>query len=107
MSTTPVAPAVADIPVTPIAPAVSGRSRLVSGLPIQSVKVIVTYRTKDGDQEVVHNIDGADFQIVKCEHNVEEKVKQTRDPDTKQLMGYEPTGENLLTLKVKYVVPNP
>lgn len=105
--TTATATATTSVVPTLVSEGTSGRNRTLSGLPVEDVTVIIGYKTKEGRQEVMYDIAGSDFHIVKCNHSCEEKVKQTRDPDTKQLMGYESTGEYSLKLDIKYVVPNP
>lgn len=72
-------------------------------LPVADVAVIIGYKTKDGKrEEIMHVIDGGDVQIATGSHTVEEKFTKAKDPDTGQFIGHEPTGECLLTLKVKY-----
>lgn len=75
----------------------------VNSYPVAAVAVVVSYMTKNGESEVVHTIDGAAVKIISCNHSIERKVKATRDPDTKDMGDPEPTGEETLTLKVKYI----
>ena len=70
--------------------------------PVDSVTVVLGYQTKKGTEEVVHTIDGQQVQIVSCHHQIEKKVKAMKNEDG-TLLGYEPTGEETLTLKVKYI----
>lgn len=57
---------------------------------------------KDGKrQEVVHQIDSDSVRIVSVSHGVVEKMRQHKEDG--QLLGFEPTGEYELTLKVKYI----
>lgn len=71
------------------------------GVPISDVSVIVGYVDKEGKrQEVIHDI--ANVRIIGCQHQVEEKVQKVKDEDG-NFAGWEPTGENILTLKVKWL----
>lgn len=72
---------------------------LPKGVPITDVTVIIGYKTRQGRQEVIHDI-GPDFRITTASHSVEEKVRPVTEQG--QFLGMEPTGEYLLTLKVKY-----
>jgi hypothetical protein len=72
-----------------------------SAVPISDVTLILGYKTKEGRNEVIHDINSDDVRIVKCEHSVEEKMRPCKEDG--QLVGYEPTGEYVLTLKLKYV----
>lgn len=54
-----------------------------------------------GDRkEIIHQIDGSQVRITSVEHKVNEKMRAVKEDG--QLIGYEPTGEYELTLKVKY-----
>ena len=80
------------------------KEKVEDKFPVASVAVVVGYKTKNGDEsEVVHTVDGEAVKIVSCTHNIERKVRATRDPDTKLLGDPEPTGEETLIVKVKYV----
>lgn len=73
-----------------------------NALPVSDVAVVIGFKTKSGKrEEIVHAIDSDDVRIVTCAHTVEEKVKQSKDEEG-NLLGFEPTGEYILTLKVKY-----
>lgn len=59
-------------------------------------------QTKDsGRQELIYDVDGAKHRILDVQHGVKEKVKAVTEDG--QFLGYEPTGEYELTLKVKYL----
>lgn len=71
------------------------------GVPVSDVTVVIGYTDRDGKrQEVIHDI--ANVQIIGCHHQVEEKVQKIKDEDGR-FAGFEPTGENILTIKVKYL----
>lgn len=76
----------------------------VNELPVSDVAVVIGFKTKNGQrEEIVHTIDSDDVSITNCLHSVEQKVKQAKSV-TGELLGFEPTGEYILTLKVKYTV---
>lgn len=80
------------------------RAETTDKFPVSSVAVVVGYRTKNGgEEEVVHTVDGETVQIISCTHDVQRKVKAYRDPETKEMGDPEPTGEETLILKVKYI----
>lgn len=73
------------------------------GIDYSDVAVCLGITGKDGKrQEIVHQIDGQDVRIVSVAHGITEKVKQAKDDDGNTL-GFEPTGEYELTLKVKFI----
>lgn len=85
------APAVTPLPTFSPPPSV---------LPVSDVTVIIGYKDRDGRRtEVIHDI--ADVRITECQHSFAEKQKMTKDNDG-QLLGFEPTGEYILKLLVKY-----
>lgn len=69
-------------------------------IPIKDVTVILGMHTKSGRQEVMYDI-GPDYRILKCTHEVVEKVRAVTEEG--QFLGYEPTGEYEMTIKVKYL----
>lgn len=70
-------------------------------VPITDIAVILGMKTKDsGRQEILYDI-GPSMRILKCTHEVVEKVRAVTEEG--QFLGYEPTGEYELTLKVKYL----
>lgn len=74
-----------------------------NALPVVDVAVVIGYKTKSGKrEEIVHTIDSEEVRIAICNHSVEEKVKQAKDEEG-NIIGFEPTGEYILTLKVKYI----
>jgi hypothetical protein len=71
------------------------------GVPVTDVTVIVGYVSKDGSrQEVIHDIHNV--RIASCVHQVDEKLQKAKDEEG-NFIGFEPTGEYSLTLKVKYL----
>jgi hypothetical protein len=69
--------------------------------PISNVGVVIGYQTKKGIEEVVHQVDGDDVTITSCTHEVVKKMRQVKEEG--QVVGFEPTGEETLILKVKYI----
>lgn len=69
-----------------------------SGVPVERVRVEVFY---ENDQAVVHDI--KDTRIVSAAYTVVEKQQKMKDPETGALIGFEPTGEYEMTVKVKYI----
>ncbi len=69
-------------------------------MPISDVSVILGMQTKQGRQEVFHDI-GPNHRILKCTHEVVEKVRAVVEEGT--FLGFEPTGEYEFVLKVKYL----
>jgi len=77
--------------------------RLAGKVPFSDVTVIVGRRNAAGERtEQMHNIDSRDFRITGFSEVVIEKMQKVKD-DTGNLMGFEPTGEYELTIKVRYV----
>lgn len=78
--------------------------RRPEALPVKDVTVIIGYVDKDGHRtEVVHDI-GPGIHITGVMHSVVEKQQKTKDDDG-SFLGFEPTGEYELQLKVKYNKP--
>lgn len=71
-----------------------------SAVPYSDVTVIMGVKTRQGRQEVMHDI-GPGFRILDCTYNVKEKVRAVTEED--MYLGVEPTGEYEMTLKVKYL----
>lgn len=71
-----------------------------SAVPISDVTVILGMKTKQGRQEVIHDI-GPDFRILDCTHNVKEKVRAVTEEG--MFLGMEPTGEYEMIIKIKYI----
>lgn len=65
------------------------------------ITIIAGYQTKDGRQEIVYDI-GPEFTIDSFIHSYKEKVAKTKDPETKELLGFEPTGECVLNIKIEF-----
>lgn len=91
-----------DVPVKLVNSAPVKPPKLPEGLPVGDVAVIIGYLNKDGKrEEIMHVIDGGEVQIASCSHTVEEKYQKAKDSEG-NLLGFEPTGECVLTLKVKF-----
>lgn len=71
-----------------------------SAVPYSDVTIIMGVKTKQGRQEVIHDI-GPGFRILDCTHNVKEKVRAVTEEG--MYLGVEPTGEYEMTIKVKYL----
>ena len=69
---------------------------------VESVSVVVAYRTKSGkSEEVVHTIDGTEVQITDFSLKTAQKTQKVKGDDG-ELIGFEPTGEESLTVSVKF-----
>lgn len=70
-------------------------------VPVTDVAIIMGMMTKgSGRQETVIDINQS-HRILECTQTVKEKVRPVTEDG--QFLGYEPTGEYELTLKVKYL----
>ena len=68
-------------------------------------KVVLTYRGEDGQlYEAVTTISPDDYKIQKYALDIEEKHDKKRDPETKDVLGFEDTGERVLVFKLRYHV---
>lgn len=68
-------------------------------------KVVLSYLGEDGQTyEAITTIDPADYKIQNYALNVEEKHEKKRDPETKDIIGFEDTGERILLFKLRYHV---
>ena len=68
-------------------------------------KVSLQYRGEDGQiYEAITTVSPDDFKIQNYALNVEEKHEKKRDPETKDIIGFEDTGERILTFKLRYHV---
>lgn len=66
------------------------------------VAVCLGIKGKDGKrQEIVHQIDSDEVRIISVTHGINEKMRAVKEE--KQLVGFEPTGEYELVLKVKFI----
>ena len=91
------------ISVVPEVPVPEKKAKKKPDMPIGSVTVSINYLDGEGKmQEVMHDIGGENVRIVQCIHNINQKVKMAKG-DEGELLGFEPTGEYELTLKVKYI----
>jgi len=84
-------------------PGMRKASSVLSAVPITDVSVIIGMLNREGKrEEIIHDINTADAtRIVLCHQNIEEKTRAVKEEG--QLVGYEPTGEYILTVKVKYI----
>jgi hypothetical protein len=73
-----------------------------SGFPVDSVTLVIGYKTQQGIEEVVHQVDAKKCDILKVEHSIERKKVAKKDTDG-SIISYEETGEEILLLKVKYI----
>lgn len=68
-------------------------------------KIVLTYRGEDGQlYEAVSTISQDEYKVQSYSLNVDEKHEKKRDPETKDIMGFEDTGERILTFKMRYHV---
>lgn len=68
-------------------------------------KVILTYRGEDGQlYEATTTISSDDFKIQKYALDIEEKHEKKRNPETKDIEGFEDTGERILKFVLRYHV---
>jgi hypothetical protein len=68
-------------------------------------KIVLQYRGSDGKvYEADTIIDPSEHKVQSYALTVEEKHEKKRDPETKDLIGFEDTGERLLTFKLRYHV---
>ena len=66
-------------------------------------KILLQYRGEDGVvYEAVTTIDPKDVKIQSYELKVEEKHDKKRDSKTKDILGFEDTGERVLVFKLRY-----
>lgn len=88
---TPPKPAKKEIPSTP--------NKVIGA------KVVVTFKGEDGNiYESSTTVDPDDYKVQSYSLNVEEKHEKKRDSKTKDLLGFEDTGERILTFKLRYHV---
>ncbi len=75
----------------------------LTGFPVNSVSLCIAYETSAGTiEEVVYVVDGKKCDIVLAQHSIERKKLAKKDEDG-SIIAYEETGEEILTLKVKYI----
>ena len=77
-------------------------NKSLTGFPVNSVALVVAYETESGIQEVIHQVDGKKNDILAVIHSVERKTKAVKDSDG-TIIAYEPTGEEILIFKCKYI----
>lgn len=74
----------------------------LSGFPVDYVAVVVGYKVGSKIEEVVHQVDSKGCDILSVQHGIERKKIAKKDSDG-SIIKYEETGEEVLTLKVKYI----
>lgn len=92
--TTPINPTLAAVP----APA-DAAPQYVPESEVEYVHVVVGYKTKNGTQEVVHQMDDG-VTIDKFVYDLERKQEKVKEDGA--LIGFAPTGEEILKITVKY-----
>jgi hypothetical protein len=87
----------------PFVTAQSTKMAVNKDAPIEYVHVVVGHKDKDGTRhEVVHKVDGTDVAISKFNLSHEQKFAKVKNEEGLPL-GFEPTGEEVLTVTVKYI----
>jgi hypothetical protein len=72
---------------------------------VVGAKIVLSYLGEDGKiYEAGTTIAMDDFKVQSYSLNVEEKHEKKRDPETKDIIGFEDTGERVLTFKLRYHV---
>jgi hypothetical protein len=67
--------------------------------------VVLTYVGEDGaTYEAVTTVDSDQYKVQSYALNVEEKHEKKRDPETKDIINFEDTGERILLFKMRYHV---
>lgn len=91
MPPVPSKPAKKDIPVT--------ENKVIGA------KILLTYKGADGQLYTAETVvEQSDYKIQTYALAVEEKHEKKRDPETKDIIGFEDTGERVLTFKLRYHV---
>ncbi len=68
-------------------------------------KIVVQYRGEDGKiYESATTVDPEEYKVQSYALNVEEKHEKKRDPETKDIIGFEDTGERILKFTMRYHV---
>jgi hypothetical protein len=99
--TTSVPPqAVMPVPQKPVKKEIPSTPNKVIG-----AKVVLTYVGEDGaTYEAVTTVDSDQYKVQSYALNVEEKHEKKRDPETKDIINFEDTGERILLFKMRYHV---
>lgn len=72
---------------------------------VVGAKILLTYVGEDGKTyEAVTEITQDEFKVQSYSMTVEEKHEKKRDPETKDILGFEDTGERVLNFKLRYHV---
>ena len=72
---------------------------------VLGAKVTIQFLGEDGKTyEAITTISPEDYKVQSHALSVEEKHEKKRDPETKDLIGFEDTGERILTFKLRYHV---
>lgn len=87
--------------VTPIQNPQNIRS-VNDAIEISGVMVDLTFRGRDGESVVQHVINGREVKIVGYHMTISKKTQKSKNEEG-NLIGFEPTGEEELVLKVKYI----
>jgi hypothetical protein len=96
-SVVPVMPQVAEKPAKKAIPSTPNK--------VIGAKIILQYKGEDGAiYEAVTTIDKEEYKVQSYSLNIEEKHEKKRDPETKDLIGFEDTGERIATFKLRYHV---
>jgi hypothetical protein len=93
------------MPVPNEEPVVAKAARKAPSTPnkIVGAKVLLQYMGEDGKvYEATTTVDPTSNEVQSYSLNVESKYEKKRDPETKDLIGFEDTGERILSFKVRY-----
>lgn len=69
--------------------------------PISFVKIFIGYK---GGQLITHDVSDTDYSIDALSYTIDKKTQKVKG-DEGEFLGFEPTGEYVLTIKVKYTKP--
>lgn len=72
---------------------------------VLGAKITVSFRGEDGKiYEAVHTVSGEEYVIQSQSLTTEKKYEKDKDPETGKTIGFEDTGERILTFKLRYHV---
>jgi hypothetical protein len=103
----PFIPSVASTPAQAVMPAAPPPKKEIPSTQnkVVGAKIVLSYLGEDGKiYEAGTTISMDDFKVQSYNLNVEEKHEKKRDPETKDIIGFEDTGERVLTFKLRYHV---
>lgn len=69
--------------------------------PINSVTMVIAHKTEKGIQETIHQLDGEKVRIISYQYDVQTKMRAVKEDG--QMVGHEPTGEEVVVIKVRYI----